>query len=145
MRWLVDQFGSGILRQLEDGPSDGVTAIEAATGQSFPTLFGHFGLSLYTDSLPGLPRTTAPADLRFVSRNVSQLWARLYATSASSAIPTPRPLYLYPLSSDTIDGLHGTGHDGVQPAGHAGVECRGHAAVRLPRAARRWPRHSIRS
>ncbi len=101
VRWLADQFGNNLLRQLEDGPSDGVTAIQAATGQSFPTLFGHFGLALYTDSLPGLPRATAPADLRFVSRNVSQLWARLFTTSASGAITTPRPLYLYPISSDT--------------------------------------------
>jgi hypothetical protein len=101
VRWLADHFGSGIYRQLEDGPPDGVAAIEAVTGQSFPALLGNFGLALYADSLPGLPRTTAPASIRFVTRNLSQLWARLYTTTGPPTIPTPRPLYLYPITNDT--------------------------------------------
>lgn len=65
MRWLGDQMGAGFFRKLERGPSNGLVNIEQATGQTFPALFANFGLSLYTDSLPGLPRSTAPAANRF--------------------------------------------------------------------------------
>jgi len=58
-------------------------------------------VALYTDSLPGLPRTTAPAANRFTSRNLRALWARLYATSSGSSVPSAMPLYLAPLGSDT--------------------------------------------
>jgi hypothetical protein len=102
VRWLGDQMGgSGFFRQLERGASGGVADIEQATGQSFPTLFANFGLALYTDSLPGLPRATAPAANRFVTRNVKQLWARLFATSASSSILRPDPVQLFAITADT--------------------------------------------
>jgi len=102
VRWLSDQAGPGFLRRLEQGPADGVADIEAATGQSFPQLFANFGLALYTDSLPGLPRTTAPAADRFTSRNVKQLWARVYATSGPSTdFPLEDPVQLFAVTSDT--------------------------------------------
>ena len=100
MRWLGDQFGSGLYRQLEHGSPSGVKAIEQATGKPFPALFADFGLALYTDSLPGLARTTAPAANRFTSRNVSAIWARLYVTSGGT-LPTSRPIQPFPISSDT--------------------------------------------
>jgi hypothetical protein len=96
-RWLGDQMGSGYYRKLEQGPSDGIADIEAAAGQSFPTLFGNFGLALYTDSLPGLPRGTAPAVDRFVSRNVRQLWTQ-WETLAG---PQPFPLPVTAVTTDT--------------------------------------------
>lgn len=103
VRWLADQAGgSGFYRQLERGPSDGVADIELATGRSFPELFADFGLALHTDSLAGLPRTTAPSVNRFVTRNVKQLWARLFATSGpSSAFPLADPLQLFAITADT--------------------------------------------
>ena len=102
MRYLGDQYGNGIFKTLERGPADGVADIEAATGQAFPLLFADFGLALYTDSLPGLPRTTAPAPDRFVSRNVSQLWARLYVTEGpANGFPLAMPLVLFPITTDT--------------------------------------------
>ncbi len=88
-------------KQLEHGPADGVTAIEQATGRTFPSLFADFGLSLYTDSLPGLPRNSAPATNRFTTRNVKQLWARLYATSAGTDVPRPDPLHVFPITTDS--------------------------------------------
>jgi hypothetical protein len=102
VRWLADQYGTGILRQLELGPAGGVADIEAATGQAFPVLFADFGLALYTDSLPGLPRSTAPAADRFATRNLRQLWARLYVTSGGAAgIPYAMPVQLFPVTTDT--------------------------------------------
>ena len=102
VRWLADQKGSGVLRQLERGPSDGVAALEQVMGEPFPQLFADFGLALYTDSLPGLPRATAPAANRFTSRNLRQLWARLFATSGPTAdIPYAMPVLLFPVNADT--------------------------------------------
>ncbi len=101
MRWLGDQMGTSIFKKLDQSSQTGVANIEATTGQSFPTLFANFGLSLYTDSLPGLPRTTAPAANRFVTRNVKQLWDRLFVTSNETDIPVPDPLALFPITADT--------------------------------------------
>ena len=106
MRWLGDQVGSGVYRSLERGPSAGVADIELVAGRSFPSLFADFGLALYTDSLPGLPRATAPAVNRFTSRNVKQMWARLYSTSGpSAAIPLPQPVQLFSITADTTTAV----------------------------------------
>ncbi len=106
-RWLGDQYGSTVYHQIERGPSNAITDVQQVTGQTFPALFSNFGIALYTDSLPGLPRNTAPAVNRFVSRNVSQLWARLYATSGEPGtdIPVSRPLVLTQITSDTSSSI----------------------------------------
>ncbi|HVA57115.1 MAG: hypothetical protein WBQ26_00985 [Gemmatimonadaceae bacterium] len=102
VHYLGDQFGHAVWRRLENGTSIGVANIVAATGEPFPQLFSDFGTALYTDSLPGLPRTTAPAANRFVTRNLRQLWARLYANSAPATdIPYAMPIVLFSITSDT--------------------------------------------
>lgn len=102
VRWLGDQMGSSVFKKLDQSTSTGVANIASATGQPFPTLFANFGLALYTDSLPGLSRTTAPAVNRFVTRNVKQLWNRLFVTSGGAPdIPFPDPLFLFPITGDT--------------------------------------------
>lgn len=101
MRWLGDQMGTGIFKKLDQNSVTGVANIESASGQSFPTLFANFGLSLYTDSLPGLSRTTAPSVDRFTTRNLRQLWNRLYVTSSGSDVPLSMPLQLFAISTDT--------------------------------------------
>ncbi len=94
MRWLGDHMPAGFYRRLETTQGSGVSAIEsAAGGQDFATLFGNFGLALYTDSLPGMPRNTAPVFDRFSSRNTRQLWTNLYGTSASQQLPFPIPVH----------------------------------------------------
>jgi hypothetical protein len=106
-RWLGDQMGSTVYRQLERGPSDAFTDVQTVTGQTFQQLFANFGVALYTDSLPGLPRATAPLANRFVSRNVKQLWARLYATSggAGSGIPLATPIQLFSINTDSSSSI----------------------------------------
>ena len=102
LRYLGDQYGNGLFKALERGSSDGVADIENATGQAFPLLFTNFGLALFTDSLPGLPRNTAPAVDRFVTRNVRQLWARLYTLGGpASGFPLEMPIVLRPITTDT--------------------------------------------
>jgi hypothetical protein len=94
-------MGSTVYHQLETGPSNAITDLQQVTGQSFPALFSNFGMALYADSFPGLPRNTAPPANRFVSRNVRQLWARLFATSAGVDVPTATPLTLPQITADT--------------------------------------------
>ncbi len=102
VRWLGDQMGTGIFKKLDQNTLTGVANIESSSGQSFPNLFANFALALYTDSLPGLSRTTAPAADRFASRNVRQMWNRLFNTSGgASDIPFASPLALFPISADT--------------------------------------------
>jgi len=98
-----DRYGDGIFKTLARGTSDGLADIEHATGQSFSALFTHFGLALYLDSLPGLPRNTAPDADRFVSRNLRSVWGRLYNTSGGQAasIPRPMPIVLRAITADT--------------------------------------------
>lgn len=102
VRWLGDQTANAAYKRLEQSSLTGVANIEAATGQSFPTLFSNFGLALYTDSLPGLPRATAPAANRFITRNLRQLWARLFVTSGGSAdIPLAFPIQVASITTDS--------------------------------------------
>ncbi|HTR78005.1 MAG TPA: hypothetical protein VMH39_07835, partial [Gemmatimonadaceae bacterium] len=111
MRYLADQFGTSVYKKLENGVADGITNIQNVTGQPFNTTLANFGMALYTDSLPGLPRTTAPMQYRFVTRNMRQLWNRLYTTTvaefgvATSDVPYAMPLYLYPITTDTTSSL----------------------------------------
>ncbi|MEP6621276.1 MAG: hypothetical protein ABJE47_18265 [bacterium] len=110
MRYLGDQMGSSFFRKLEKGPANGILNIEQATGQSFPTLFANFGIALATDSLGGLPRTTAPATNRFSTRNVKALWARLFATSGgASDVPVANPVLLFPITADTASAVMSPG------------------------------------
>ena len=104
MRWLGDHMGAGFYRKLDESSLIGVPNIESASGQPFPVLFSDFGLSLFTDSLPGLPRATAPAIDRFASRNVRQLWNRLFVTSQGS-LPLAYPVQVFPITSDTSSAI----------------------------------------
>jgi hypothetical protein len=101
MRWLGDQLGPTIFRQLEQGPSSAIAAIEQATGQSYASVIANFSLALYTDSLPGLARSAVPTVNRFTSRNLRQMWARLFATSQGSDVPLAMPVQLFAVSADT--------------------------------------------
>ncbi len=94
MRWLGDHMPAGFYRRLETTQGGGVSAIERASGgQDFSTLFANFGLALYTDSLPGMPRNTVPVADRFNTRNTRQLWTNLLGTSASQQLPFPIPVH----------------------------------------------------
>lgn len=101
-RWLGDQFGASVYRHLDESGAIGVANIESATGQSFPSLFSDFGIALFADSLPGMPRTTATARDHFVTRNVRQMWARLFATSGGSPdVPRAFPIPVSTIGTDT--------------------------------------------
>jgi hypothetical protein len=142
MRWLGDQLGSSFFRKLDENTVTGVANIESASGQTFPGLFANFGLSLFTDSLPGLPRTTAPAADRFVTRNIRQLWARLFATSSGSDVPRAYPVEVFPITSDTSTAVMDPGTmsyfrlDAPANAATVAIQFAGPGGVALPAAMR---------
>jgi hypothetical protein len=103
---LGDQFGTATFRKLDENTATGVANIESSTGRQFPQLFSDFGLSLFTDSLPGFPRTTAPPADHFVTRNLRLLWARLFATAnGSTLLPRSFPIVVRSINSDTTTSV----------------------------------------
>jgi hypothetical protein len=84
LRWLGDQQDSTVYGRLDQSSLTGVPNLEAASGGSFPTLFGEFSLALYVDSLPGVPRGSIPAELRFTSRNLRALYAKQHERNPSN-------------------------------------------------------------
>lgn len=101
MRWLGDQKGSGIYKALVQTNLTGTTNIASAAGESFDSLFGDFSLALYTDSLPGIPRSSIPPRDRFTSRNLRQIYQRFYDTSTQDRADVPRP---FPILTTTLTG-----------------------------------------
>jgi hypothetical protein len=142
VRWLGDQMGAGLFKRLDQSSLTGVANIQNASGQSFPALFADFGLSLFTDSMPGLPRATAPAVDRFVTRNVRQLWARLFVTSNQTDVPLAYPVQVFAITADTSTAVMDPGTNSYfrldTPANAATVSIQfaGPGGVALPAAMR---------
>ena len=80
LRWLGDQKGDQIYKQLVETSKRGTDNVTTAAGEPFPALFGDFGIAAYTDSIDGVPRTAVPVRYRFTSRNTRQIFARLFPT-----------------------------------------------------------------
>jgi hypothetical protein len=98
-RWLGDQKGTAIYKTLAQSSLRGTANIANAAGESFDALFGDFSLSLYTDSLPDIPKSSIPARDRFAVRNLRRMYQRLYDTSQpSSFVPRPFPIVVAPLT-----------------------------------------------
>ena len=75
LRWLADQKeptlgGTTVFRALVQTKRTGVANVEAVAQETFGQLFGSFGIALYTDSIPGVPRTSIPDRFRFKTRNL---------------------------------------------------------------------------
>jgi hypothetical protein len=95
LRWLGDQRDSTIYTRLVQTNKTGVANVENATGETFGRLFGDFGIAAYTDSLPGVPRTSIPRQYRFTSRNLRYLFAALNRNYSNLF---PRVFPIVPLS-----------------------------------------------
>lgn len=89
VRWLVDQKGEQIIPRLVQTSRTSIANVEFAAGESFPSLFGDFGIATYTDSLPGVPRSAIPRRFRFETRNLRQIFQRLNATGR---VASPFPI-----------------------------------------------------
>jgi hypothetical protein len=97
LRWLADQRDSTIFGRLVQTNLTSIANVENVTSESFPVLFGDWALALWTDSIPGHPRTSVPARNRFKSRNLRVIYARLN-TVAPQEFPRVYPLVLRPLT-----------------------------------------------
>jgi hypothetical protein len=93
MRWLGDLKGEDIYKRLEATTLIGTANIEAAAGESFQGLFSDFGIAMYTDSIPGVARSSIPQRDRFQTRNLRQMYAALFrAAGPSSEVPIVFPI-----------------------------------------------------
>jgi hypothetical protein len=79
--WLGDLKGRKVFTSLEQSKLTGLANIAAAAGESFPTLFGDFSLAIWTDSLLGVSRASVPTRDRFQTRNLRQIYQRLFETN----------------------------------------------------------------
>ena len=100
LRWLGDQQDSTVYGRLDQTDKTGIPNVEAASGEPFPTLFGEFSLALYTDSLPGIPRSSIPPELRFTSRNLRALYGKQHERNPSNFSAT-FPIEALTLTSGT--------------------------------------------
>jgi hypothetical protein len=92
-RWLGDQGGNGFYRKLEETALTGTANIESAAGEPFPALFGDFSLALYTDSIPGLPKSDIPQRNRFTTRTLRALYQAYFnAAGPSTSVPAAFPI-----------------------------------------------------
>ena len=110
LRWLGDQQDSLVYGRLDQTTNTGVPNVEAASGVSFPTLFGEFALALYVDSLPGVPRASIPSEFRFTSRNLRALYGRQFQRNPHD-FPIEFPIESKPLSADSV--AHGSMYPGT--------------------------------
>jgi hypothetical protein len=107
LRWLGDQQDSTVYGRLDQTSLTGVPNLEAASGASFPTLFGEFSLALYVDSLPGVPRSSIPPELRYTSRNLRALYGKQHERNPSNFSQT-FPIEALPLTpgSSRAEAMH---------------------------------------
>ena len=83
-----------------------------------------------------------PAADRFATRNVRQLWNRLYQTSGGSDVPLPYPVQLFPITTDTSTAVMdpGTGSyfriDTPTNASTVTIQFSGPSGAALPAAVR---------
>ncbi|MGD0993634.1 MAG: hypothetical protein ABR998_14320 [Gemmatimonadales bacterium] len=87
MRYLVDQFGSGLSNKLEQTVLTGTDNVAAQTGLPFATTVTRWALALWVSDLPGF---TPPPALTYTSWSFRRTFASLHAqdpTDFPSAFP----------------------------------------------------------
>jgi hypothetical protein len=100
VHWLGDLKGKSIFTTLDQSRSTGIANISAAAGESFGSLFGDFSLAMWTDSLAGVPRSAVPARDRLQTRNLRQIYQRLFVTNnGNPSVPRAYPVLTTTLSS----------------------------------------------
>jgi hypothetical protein len=106
LRWLGDQQDSLVYGRLDQTTFTGVPNVENASGASFSTLFGEFALALYTDSLPGVARSSIPAALRFTSRNLRALYGKQHQRNVSNfPLTFPIPVSTLPAGGSVDEAM----------------------------------------
>ena len=96
VRYLGDLRDSTIFTRLVQTSRTSVENVENVMGEAFTSVFADFGMALYTDSIPGVPRNAVSPRLRFKSRNLRYLYDALFRaanrTSPNSNFPRAFPI-----------------------------------------------------
>jgi len=107
LRWLGDQQDSLVYGRLDQTTNTGIPNVVAASGASFSTLFGEFALALYTDSLPGVARSSIPSAFRFTSRNLRALYAKQNQRNPSNfPLAFPIPVETLPAGGSVSEAMY---------------------------------------
>jgi hypothetical protein len=127
LRWLADHKGEDVLSRIVQSGDTGKRNVARKAGEDFARLFGDFSMALYTDSLPGVPRASVPPRYRFTSRNLRQIFARLYELGAPD-VTSPFPITPPELEFNSTASVSGALPGGTMdfyflttPAGSANV------------------------
>jgi hypothetical protein len=90
LHWLGDQEGSAFYKRLEESTVTGTDNIAAAAGEPFQSLFGDFGLALFTDSIPDVPKSAIPQRDKFTTRTLRAIFQAVFnAGGAGTGGPFP--------------------------------------------------------
>ena len=109
LRWLGDQKGESIYGKLVQTSRTGVANVEDKANETFPSLFGDFTTAMFTDSVPGVPRSQIPSRLRLTSRNLRQIFKRFADLDQSGRTP-PFPFTPAPIAAgDNVTGAFAQG------------------------------------
>ena len=100
LRWLGDQKGAGIYRQLVQTNLTSIANVERQAGEPFHQLFGDFTIAAYADNLPGVDSTAIPVRYQFTSRNLRQIYQRFYDLGTVG-----RPYPIAPRVLDCASGM----------------------------------------
>ncbi len=99
LRWLGDQQDSTVYGRLDQTSLTGIPNVEAASGSSFPTLFGEFSMALYTSTVylalrarRFLRRCDSPREIsaRSTRSSISAIPAHSHRRSRSRRSPSHR-------------------------------------------------------
>ena len=107
LRWLGDQQDSLVYGRLDQTTLTGIPNVEGASGATFSTLFGEFAIALYTDSLPGVARSSIPSALRFTSRNLRALYGKQHQRNVSNfPLTFPIPVSTLPAGGSVDESMY---------------------------------------
>jgi hypothetical protein len=110
VRYITDQFGSGLTRKLEFTTQTGANNVAAQTGVPFDQTLSRFALTQWVSDLPGF---SPPSELTYTSWGFRATFASLYAQDSTN-FPKPFPLVPVVAGGGAIsvtDSLHaGSGY-----------------------------------
>jgi hypothetical protein len=112
LRWIADHQPAGFFRKLVETSLVGRANLEAASGRATSELLGDFAIGISADSVVGMPRSAAPAALRFSSRNLRKLYKGLFDTFGLPG-GVSRPFPIEPLTLGAAGSVTGTMRPGT--------------------------------
>jgi hypothetical protein len=104
LHWLGDQKGASFYRSLEQSTLTGTANIAAAGGESFQSLFGDFGLSMWTDSIPGISKASIPQRDKFTTRTLRTIFQAVFNAGGSGSAG-PFPVVLRSITGQTTGSM----------------------------------------